>query len=105
MVMNNGLFVDLEKSIATLRGQRLPLKALDVCAYGKDAKLRVGSVAFDPRGSFHLICVPHQRMFVLMDTTMFESALVRMCLFEDFDPSLFEPVDLNAVAHLYRLRI
>ena len=63
------------------------------------------STPFASNGLYHMVCVPQQRLFLLMDNSMFHSTLVQMFLFERYDPAFFEPVDLNADAKLYRLKI
>jgi hypothetical protein len=105
MAMRNGLRIDLEKRMASLRGRRLALKALHVSAYGKDSRLKIGSIPFDANGSCHVVYVPQLGMLLLMDAKMFQSALVQMYLFEDYDPSLFEPVNVSVTARIYRLKI
>jgi undecaprenyl-diphosphooligosaccharide--protein glycosyltransferase len=105
VAFRNGLQVDRKTKRATLRGRPFPLSAFHISGYGKDGKLHVQSTPFVSNGRYHMVCVPQQRLFLLMDNSMFHSTLVQMFLFERYDPAFFEPVDLNADAKLYRLKI
>jgi hypothetical protein len=104
-ILGNGLHVDLAKRTATIRGKPFGLNTLHVASYGKGTSLNRKAETFDRDAPYHLIYLPDLKVFLLMDTEMLNSMCIQMYVFERYDPALFEPVLVNAVAKAYRVKI
>ncbi|MFH0987797.1 MAG: hypothetical protein V1763_00290, partial [Parcubacteria group bacterium] len=96
--------LDFDKLTAVSGNQTLPIKAFHIAYYDQTGNLKTKSTATNITADLHAVVMPHQHVALIMDDQMFNSSLIQMLVFENYDHALFEPVALTPGAKIYRLK-
>ncbi|MBN2870341.1 MAG: peptide transporter [Campylobacterales bacterium] len=102
--LGNGLSILKEKSILKLGNQEVPIKHFYQVGYDQAQKLQINEQQFASEGLNVIILGSYGRLLVVDDFYL-NSAYIQMFVFERFDPALFEPVLLDPMSKIYRLKV
>jgi undecaprenyl-diphosphooligosaccharide--protein glycosyltransferase len=82
---------------------RIPIKELDLVGYDKNQQLVIRKNKLRNKG-LNLIILQSYVEALIMDDYNYNSAFVQMFVFENYDKNLFEPVILNPVMKIYKIK-
>ncbi len=98
------LQIDARSRTSTIGRRRFPLHALHLLRYSETGELQVRTILFDANAPYHVVSLPDDGVFLVLDAESYASVLVQLLVFENADASRFEAVDLNPGSKLYRVR-
>lgn len=103
-----GLEVDFDKLTLHLlsNGAEIKTKAFYLVYYDQDGKLTTKNFLKkqEPKDGWSVILMRDQHYIIILDDQLFNSLLIKMLVFEEYDPKLFEPIVMNQKAKIYRLK-
>ena len=73
--------------------------------YTKKGKLNIDQKVLNPSGKYHIIYMSSYRNFLIVDDAYLNSLFIQMFVFENYDKELFEPVILDPLSKIYKLKI
>jgi undecaprenyl-diphosphooligosaccharide--protein glycosyltransferase len=94
--------IDLRRGEIILRN-RVPIKEIDLVGYDRNKKLVLKKNKLRNQG-LNLIILQSYREGLILDDYYYNSAFVQMFVFENYDKNLFEPVILNPVMKIYKIK-
>jgi undecaprenyl-diphosphooligosaccharide--protein glycosyltransferase len=83
--------------------KKMPIKEVDLVGYNRFKKLIVKKQRLRNKG-LHLIILQNYGEGMILDDYYYNSAFVQMFVFENYDRNLFEPVILNPVMKIYKVK-
>lgn len=102
--LGNGVSISKEKSILKFGNQEVPIKHFYQVGYDQNRKLQIDERQFSSDGLNVIVMGSYGRILV-MDDFYLNSAYIQMFVFERYDPALFEPVLLDPMSKIYRLKV
>lgn len=102
--LGNGVSILKEKSLLKIGDQEIPIKHFYQVGYGQDKKLRINEQQFASEG-LNVVMMGSYGRFLVMDDFYLNSAYIQLFVFERYDPTLFEPVMLDPMSKIYRLKV
>ncbi|HZF69295.1 peptide-binding protein, partial [Sulfuricurvum sp.] len=102
--LGNGISINKAKSVLKMGQQDIPIKMFYQVGYDTNNHLQVNEQTFASEG-LNVIYLASYGRFLVMDDYYLNSTYIQMFLFEHYDRNLFEPVSLNPMTKLYRLKI
>ncbi|MDD3598244.1 STT3 domain-containing protein [Sulfuricurvum sp.] len=106
--LGNGVAINKEKNmlqIPTQSGvQEVPIKSFSQVGYTAEHSLQINEQSFASEG-LNLIYLASYGRFLILDDFYFHSLYIQMFVFERYDKTLFEPVTLDPMTKIYRLKI
>jgi dolichyl-diphosphooligosaccharide--protein glycosyltransferase/undecaprenyl-diphosphooligosaccharide--protein glycosyltransferase len=102
--LGNGISILKEKSILKMGNQETPIKGFYQVGYNKSNVLQVNEQHFASEG-LNVIYMASYGRFVIVDDFYFNSAYIQMFVFEHYDKNLFEPVLLDPMSKIYKLKV
>ncbi len=76
-----------------------------VVGYDKDNTIRSKQKVLNANGKFHIVYMATYDSYLILDDEYFNSLFVQMFVLENYDKKLFEPVILDPLTKIYRLKI
>ncbi len=73
--------------------------------YSSEGKVVTDQRTLDPSAKYSVIYMRSYNAFLVMDQSYLDSLFIQMFVLERYDPTLFEPVALDAMTKIYRLKI
>jgi len=106
-ILNLGSNVLFNKKNGTLKvgNETIPVKDFYVTAYEKNGTLIRQKQILHPKGKISIIYMRSYHIFLVLDTAMLHSSYIQLFVFENYDKKLFEPVILNPMVKIYKLKI
>lgn len=102
--LGNGLSVIKEKNIIKLGKQEVPIKGFFQIGYDKTNTLQINEQSFASEG-LNLIYMASYGRFLVVDDFYLNSTYIQMFVFERYDKTLFEPIILDPMSKIYRLKL
>ncbi len=102
--LGNGISLLKDKNMMSIQGQEIPIKSFYEVGYGEDKKVRVNEQRISSNG-MSVVYMASYGKFLVMDDFYFNSSYIQMFVFEKYDKKLFEPVILDPLAKVYRLKL
>lgn len=102
--LGNGISILKEKSILKMGNQEVPIKGFYQVGYNKAQKLDINEQHFSSEG-LNVIFMASYGRFLVMDDFYFNSSYIQMFVFDHYDPKLFEPVILDPMSKVYKLKV
>jgi len=102
--LGNGISILKEKSILKIGNQETPIKGFYQVGYNKSNTLQVNEQHFASEG-LNVIYMASYGRFLIVDDFYFNSAYIQMFVFEHYDKNLFEPVLLDPMSKVYKLKV
>jgi dolichyl-diphosphooligosaccharide--protein glycosyltransferase/undecaprenyl-diphosphooligosaccharide--protein glycosyltransferase len=101
--LGNGISINKEKNVVVLGRQEIPVKSFSQVGYDKNNHLQVNEQHLSASG-LNLIYLASYGQFLVIDDYYFNSTYIQMFVFEHYDKTLFEPVILNPMTKIYKLK-
>jgi undecaprenyl-diphosphooligosaccharide--protein glycosyltransferase len=95
--------LDLYKGILILGKNRIPVKTISIVGYSKNAKL-IKKIQKIHQNGLNLILMNSYGTGIIVDDHYYNSTFIQMFVFENYDKNLFEPVILNPMIKIYKLK-
>jgi len=102
--LGNGLAIIKEKNILKIGSQEVPIKAFYQVGYDSTNTLQINEQKFASEG-LNLIFLPSYGRFLVLDDFYLNSTYIQMFIFERYDRNLFEPVLIDPMSKIYKLKI
>lgn len=106
-VLNFGNGVALLKQEAKVQigDQKVPLGEFIRVRYDQNGKLHINRQTITPMSRLSIIYLESYQRFILLDSEYLNSTYIQMYIFENYDKELFEPVILDPLVKIYKLKI
>jgi len=102
--LGNGISIIKDKNILKLGNQEVTIKSFYQVGYDSTQKLQVNKQQFASDG-LNVIFMASYGRFLILDDFYLNSAYVQMFVFDRYDPKLFEPVILDPMSKVYKLKV
>ncbi len=102
--LGNGITITKEGSKINIGGNQLQLKDFYVTAYDQNGKLTVNKQSINPNSSISVIFMQSYGGFLVVDDDVLNSPYIQLFVLENYDRELFEPINLNPLAKVYKLK-
>lgn len=102
--LGNGISILKEKSILKLGKQEVPIKGFYQVGYNQEKKLDINEQHFASEG-LNVIFMASYGRFLVLDDFYFNSSYIQMFVFDRYDPKFFEPVILDPMSKVYKLKV
>ncbi|MDD5052219.1 MAG: STT3 domain-containing protein [Sulfuricurvum sp.] len=102
--LGSGLSIIKDKNIIKLGTQEVPIKSFYQVSYSSNKILQVNEQKFASEG-LNLIYMPSYGRFLVVDDFYLNSTYIQMFVFERYDKNLFEPVILDPMSKIFKLKL
>jgi dolichyl-diphosphooligosaccharide--protein glycosyltransferase/undecaprenyl-diphosphooligosaccharide--protein glycosyltransferase len=102
--LGNGLSILKDRNILKLGNQEVPIKSFYQVGYDKTQKLTINKQHFTSNG-LNIIFMASYGRFLIVDDFYLNSAYIQMFVFDQYDKKLFEPVILDPMSKVYKLKV
>lgn len=104
ITLPNGIKIDITKGIVYSGKTQVLLGSITITKYQHN-QLVVNKSLINTNGKLNLFLMKDYNMIFLADNVLSNSVFVKLFVTEEFDPQLFEPVVMNPVMKIYKLKI
>ena len=87
-----------------LGNRKIPIKHFSVVSYNKQGKLQKEDQILDYNSRLNMIYKKSYNTILVLDDKMYNSVFIQLFVFENYDRNLFEPVILNPLVKIYKLK-
>ena len=94
--------IDLQKAQIVLN-RPVPIKEIDIVAYDKNGKLIIKKQKIRDNG-LNVIILKSYGEGMIVDDYYYNSSFIQMFVFENYNKKLFEPVILNPLMKIYKIK-
>jgi undecaprenyl-diphosphooligosaccharide---protein glycotransferase len=102
--LGNGISIEKDKNMLKLGNQDIPIKSFCQVGYDATQKLQINEQTLNSEGLNVLYLASYGR-FILLDDFYLNSTYIQMFVFERYDKNLFEPVVIDPMTKIYKLKI
>jgi len=102
--LGQGISIVKPKGILKLGNREIPIKSFYEVGYDQNKHLRVNEQSLSSEGLNVIYMASYQKLLVVDDFYL-NSVYFQMFIFERYDKNLFEPVILDPMSKIYRLKI
>jgi dolichyl-diphosphooligosaccharide--protein glycosyltransferase/undecaprenyl-diphosphooligosaccharide--protein glycosyltransferase len=102
--LGSGISILKDKSILKMGNQEVPIKGFYQVGYDNAKKLDIKEQHFASDG-LNVIFMASYGRFLVMDDFYFNSSYIQMFVFDRYDPKLFEPVILDPMSKVFKLKV
>lgn len=102
--LGNSIAIIKEKNVLKIGNQEIPIKSFYQVGYDSKNTLQINEQHFASEG-LNLIFLPSYGRFLVMDDFYLSSTYIQMFVFERYDKNLFEPVMLDPLSKIYKLKV
>ena len=103
--LGRGITWLMKENKLQLGNEKVDIGKYFTVGYAKKGKLSVDRKVFNASGKYHIIYMSSYRNFLVVDDAYLNSLFIQMFVFENYDKALFEPVILDPLSKIYRLKI
>ncbi|BCD67752.1 STT3 domain-containing protein [Nitratiruptor sp. YY09-18] len=104
LVLGNGLKIDLKKGMLLLGAKKLPLARFATVVFDKEGNANPKIQTLYPTGYLNVLYLPQMQKIVILDNSLFESTYIQMFFFDNYESNLFEPVIIDPMVKIYKLK-
>jgi dolichyl-diphosphooligosaccharide--protein glycosyltransferase/undecaprenyl-diphosphooligosaccharide--protein glycosyltransferase len=104
LLLGNGVSFLKNTGELVLGRQKVKLHHFSVLEYDKQGKLHKQDQVLDYNSHVNLVYMRSYNTFLVLDDAMYNSVFIQLFVFENYDKSLFEPVILNPLVKVYKLK-
>ena len=87
-----------------LGNRKIPIKHFSVVSYSKQGKLQKQDQILDYNSRLNMIYMKSYNTILVLDDKMYNSVFIQLFVFENYNHELFEPVILNPLVKIYKLK-
>jgi dolichyl-diphosphooligosaccharide--protein glycosyltransferase/undecaprenyl-diphosphooligosaccharide--protein glycosyltransferase len=95
--------LDLKKGVLLLGQKKIPVKTISIVRYLKNGKL-FKKIQRVHQNGLNLILMNSYGSGIIVDDYYFNSTFIQMFVFENYDKNLFEPVIINPIMKIYKIK-
>lgn len=103
--LGRGITWLMKENKLQLGNEKVDIGKYFTVGYTKEGKLNIDQKVFNASGKYHIIYMGSYRNFLVVDDAYLNSLFIQMFVFEKYDKELFEPVILDPLSKVYRLKI
>jgi undecaprenyl-diphosphooligosaccharide--protein glycosyltransferase len=103
--LGNGISLLKQEGALQIGQQKVPIRSFYQTQYDQDGKLHITQKPLDARSQVSVVFMKSYNRFLILDEGMLNSTYIQLFVFENYDRDLFEPVIMNPMAKVYRLKI
>ncbi len=103
--LGRGIYLDKAKGSVNIQGKEIPLAMFITTKYNQFQKLDVNKQVINVSGNLIAIFMRDYGRFLILDSNSFESTYIQLFVLENYDKNLFEPVEINPMVKIYKLKI
>lgn len=85
-------------------GTSMPIRSLYTTQYDRDGSLKIDQQLIDFGGRLNVVFLKSYNRFLVLDDATLNSLFVQLFVFEKYDHDLFEPVVMDPLTKIYRLK-
>lgn len=101
----NGIALLKREGKIQIGQQKVPLGEFIKVGYNQQGKIQVNRQTINPMSRLSIIYLESYQRFLILDNEYLNSTFIQMYVFEHYDKNLFEPVILNPLVKIYKLKI
>ena len=101
----NGVALLKKEGQVQIGNQKVPLGEFIKVGYNQQGELLVNRQTVSPMSRISIIYLESYQRFLILDSEYLNSTFIQMYVFENYDTSLFEPVILDPLVKIYKLKI
>jgi dolichyl-diphosphooligosaccharide--protein glycosyltransferase/undecaprenyl-diphosphooligosaccharide--protein glycosyltransferase len=103
--LGNGIALLKNEGKVQIGDQTVPLGQFIKVGYDQNGKINIRRQTIAPMSRLSIIYMESYHRFLVLDTEYLNSTYIQMYVFENYDKELFEPVTLDPLAKIYKLKI
>lgn len=103
--LGRGIFIDKVKGVLKIGNQQVALKRFVRSYYTNDMKLKNNIQTLTKDNGLSVIYMSSYKTFLVLDEKTYNSLYIQLMVLENYDKKLFEMIDSNPYAKLYKLKI
>jgi dolichyl-diphosphooligosaccharide--protein glycosyltransferase/undecaprenyl-diphosphooligosaccharide--protein glycosyltransferase len=103
--LGNEIRIDKKAGILIIKGKKVPIKNFVRTYHSKDMKLQTKFQVLDSNANTNVIIMKNYNTYLVLDDKTYNSMFVQLLILEKYDKSLFELVESNIYAKVYKLKI
>jgi len=100
-----GVVLKKEGGTLQLGEQSTPIKHFVVTEYDQEGNLQKNIQTVNEKSNVSVIFMKNYNQFLVVDDAMYNSSYIQLFVLENHDERVFEPVILNPLAKVYKLKI
>ena len=104
LLLGNGISFLNNTGELELGRQKVRIKHFSVVEYDKTGKLHKQDQILDYSSQLNMIYMKNYNTILVLDDKMYNSVFIQLFVFENYDRELFEPVILNPLVKIYKLK-
>jgi len=101
----NGVALLKREGMVQIGQQKVPLGEFIKVGYTQQGKIKVDRQTVSPMSRVSIIYLESYQRFLILDSEYLNSTFIQMYVFENYDHTLFEPVILDPMIKIYKLKI
>ncbi len=105
LYLGQGLAWLIEENKIMLNDKKIDIGRFIVANYDSKGEIKVQQKVLNRDGKIHIIYMPAYDSYLVLDDAYLNSLYIQMFVFEHYDKNLFEPVILDPLSKIYRLKI
>jgi len=102
--LGNGVKV-LQNNTLQIGSNNIPMRDFYVTEYDNNGKLQVQKTVVNGSAPISVIFMKNYNAFLVLDNRILASTYIQLFVLENYDKNLFEPVILDPLAKVYKLKI
>ncbi|MEA2099529.1 MAG: STT3 domain-containing protein [Campylobacterota bacterium] len=103
--LGRGISIDKVKGVLKVGTQEVAMRRFVRTYYEQDMKLKTNIQNLNKDSGLSVIYMSSYKMFLVLDEKTYNSLYIQLMVLEEYDKNLFEKVDVNPYAKLYKLKI
>jgi len=101
--LGNNFTLNLKNRTISIKGEEVPINTFFTVEYDKHSELHIQKQPINPKSVIYVIYLKSYKKFLVVNQKAFNSTMVQLFVFEDYDPRFFRPVILTPYAKVYKL--
>ena len=103
--LGNGIALLKNEGKVQIGDQTVPLGEFIKVGYNQNGKINIQKQTITPMSRLTIIYMESYHRFLVLDSEYLNSTYIQMYVFENYDKTLFEPVTLDPLVKIYKLKI
>lgn len=103
--LGNNVKILKDKGQIQIGKQTFKINTFTVTQYNNKGQLTKVKRTLDAKSPIHVIFMKNYKQFLVLDSRMYNSTYVQLFVLENYNKNLFEPVILNPLSKIYKLKI
>ena len=105
IILGQNIFLDKRDLSLSIQGNKVALNSFVTTGYTQDMRFIKDVKPLNENANLHLIYMSTYNTFLVVDTTTYNSLYFKLFVLEEYDRALFEQVEGNLHAKIYKLKI